>query len=304
MSDNVNTAIRLLEEISRRWDNWSSVKKTAIDFSVYYDLDLADFPEDLVFFKDNPRYMGLPQDLKLKILAYGWILFNQVTIALENEIVTPILVDIIYGQVPELNTDSIKIVAGQILTDEAYHTLMVLKSNQLTKKVRKIDIEFRQLEYVKKVNQEKNKYSDPREQWLVKFAAAVVAEYFNTKAIGLISKDETIQPLNRLIVETHWKDELMHNNEFLSIAQVVCSNFSEKDLLFFENLIHKPVQWIHSLDVENWAIILKTLQLDNYKEILENHEEIYNNICHQIDYKKIIDLKSKINIARANAMAC
>ena len=75
----------VLQRLCTSWGTRVAVKQPDIDNT--YDLQKPDYPEHLLPFKTHPSYENLDDATKQRVLAGGWIAYNEKTIAVEENII-------------------------------------------------------------------------------------------------------------------------------------------------------------------------------------------------------------------------
>lgn len=210
----------LLDKLVNRWGRRVAVKQDELDLDHLFDPGLPDFPAALVPVLDLPGAQALDPEARQQVLAAAWIAYNAKTIAVEQEVILPacrlLLTDRLPGRKDELAVSALH----QTIVDEHYHILMAHNAAGVTRRRRGLpDLTF-----------------DPRGWAVVRGLArfldglsgacadiawvgyALAAETTINLLFDKISTDFAIQPMNRLTVDMHRRDESGHTAIFRVLA--------------------------------------------------------------------------------------
>lgn len=220
---------KLFDGLRNSWDNRAVVRNKVLDYELDYDLETPDFMEDLLPFKNHPLYEDSSQALKSKILSCGWLIYNEKTVNIETKIISPACIDIIDKKFDILLAENIRENMAQVLTDESYHTLIVIKANALTRQKRQLaPLRFPDFELVSNMQTMQGDLDCSKEKMLLGLACAIVSEMSISDYLSKLSKEDSIQELNRQVTYAHWKDELSHSSAFKKILEMAYCSFSKK----------------------------------------------------------------------------
>lgn len=302
IDDSISASKNLLNKLSSYWPRRAIVKKEELDFGLF-DPTKVDFIEELLPFSDHPTYQQLDSNLKNKILSSAWIAYNEKTIALETAVVNPLCVDIIYNQLPGLNNETCTKTASEIMTDEAYHVLMVVNSTKITRQNRMLYFHLEKLNLVQHMQEEQDKYPEYWQKCIIQFITALVAEIFTSKSMAALSKNTAIQPLHQKTVHAHYIDEAAHGSVFKELAKLFFARLATNEKNFFIRNILKPSQWLADPELNNWNIIFDNINVRNTRELIEDCKQNYALKIRQMDHTNILNLGEELGIKKSSIEA-
>lgn len=289
----------LLQSLSESWDKRAVVRSKSFyfdDLIPKFNHNADDFLEELLPFKDHPAYLYSSEALKKKILTCGWLIYNEKTLSIENHIVTPACISIMDERVPGLSNRYAKEVASETLVDESYHSLMVLKANNITKELRNIDIKLPQFHLIKKKNAMQESLDADWKLQLTQVATAIVSEVFISDYLKLLSSDHRVQPFNKAVVSAHLKDENTHGAAFKLLTRELYRGLNQEQREFFAEILPKPVRWFADKDLDVWESALEQIGFNQAKNMINDCRKREYDYLESIDYSGIVDLASHIGI--------
>lgn len=265
---NIASINKLFNGLNNSWDNRAAVRNRCVDYTLDYVLDTPDFIERLLPFEDYPAYKNADKDMKSKVLSCGWLIYNEKTVNIETKIISPVCIDIINNKFNSLIASNIRESISQILTDEAYHTLMVVKANELTMKNRMIEpLIFPDFDLINNMSKMK-KELDNKGETLLALACAIVSEMSISDYLSKLSKEDGIQNINRIVTYAHWKDEISHASVFKTILKIIQKRFPKKDIELLKQYISLSFSWFESNELNVWESILKQIDFPYYHEMI------------------------------------
>lgn len=293
----------LLERLSKGWSKRSGVKKydsSEADLPEF-DLDKDDFLAELLPFGTHPTYLSASEELKKLVLTYAWIMYNQKTIAIEADIVSPACMCIIRGEVDGLNDRHSKQLAAESMTDESFHTLLVTQAIGITEEKRGVHVEMPNFSLVKNLCESQDSYSEPWKKMLVLLATAIVSEIFISDYLKLISESETVQPINRQVVAAHRIDELTHSKIFKAFAKALYPSLNQEQQAFFAEILPKPIYWFADKELNLWEELLANISFPGYEVMISDCKKEQYYHLEYIDYTGIINLAEELGIENFSA---
>jgi hypothetical protein len=294
MLHNVMQAINLLKKLSNNWRYRAQVKQDEFDEEELFDNSKGDFLTDLLPFKDHPLFTEATDELKKKILTCGWLAYNEKTIDIEAEVITPACMSIIHGEFPGLQK-IMSTIASQTLVDEAYHVLLVNTGSQLTRQRRgMLSLTLPESNLVTKMRDYQQQHSERWQRTLILLATAIVSEIFISDYLRLLSHEMSIQPLNRLIVETHRRDELLHSSIFKNIAKCIYTSLSIKKREFFLQILPLPIRWFANLELDVWSSMLQQIGFQNTSTLINDCKGTNEENLARVDYSGLIALAKEL----------
>ena len=149
---------------------------------------------------------------------------------IESKIVSPACILIVSGEVPGLQDGVRKQIASETLVDEAYHEFLVLKVCQIRRDRRgQVAPNLPESQLIVKMHEAQAQCS-PRWQ-------RVLIEVFIRDYLKFLSTKKAIQPLNRLTVEAHRRDEMAHGSIFKGLAKCMYASLNTSELEFFVDVL-------------------------------------------------------------------
>jgi hypothetical protein len=189
--------------------------------------------------------------------------------------------------------------AGQTLVDESYHILLVIKAGQITRERRGLlSVMLPETHLINKMEEYKAKYSEKWQKILIQMVTAIVSEVFISDYLRLLSSDTTIQPFNRLAVDTHRRDEISHSSTFKELARSIYMSLSKKEREFFTEVLPKPVHWFASLELNVWQSMLQQIGFPHTDQLIRDCQCLNDESLAQVDYSELIALAEELGILR------
>ncbi len=293
----------LLEKMAHNWYKRAQVgkvrQKTESELlpEMAFDPNRDDFLVDLLPFKNHPMFSKAPESLQKKVLSCGWIAYNEKTIDIEAKVIAPVCNSIIYREIPGINQAADQLLASDTLVDEAYHIQLVVNACNITRNNRQLEhLKLPSFTLVKQMEKEKNRHPEPWKKHLVQMATAIVSEVFVSDYLALLAHDKTIQPLNKLTVYTHLRDEKAHHSIFLQLAKCMYASLSAEQQEFFAQMLPKPVRWFADVELEVWGEMLRQIQFPNADQMIRDTAEDSEVNLLRIDYSDVIKLARELGV--------
>ncbi len=251
------------DRIERLTDSWSSranVRRVGPDLTLDYDPSKPDFLTELLPFHDHPIYQKAAEEHKQAVLSCGWIAYNEKTVAIESKIVSPACMHLIDGEVSGFPRHRYRNSVAQALTDEAFHILLVVQANCVTRQRRKLhELTLPSFELVASMQRHQEKHPEQWKKILIQLATAVVSEVMVSEYLSRLSNALDIQPLNRITTEIHRRDESAHNGLFKSLGAVIYHGLNAREREFFVGALSRPSGWFASPELDVWEAMLKQI---------------------------------------------
>ncbi|MEM9216216.1 MAG: diiron oxygenase [Cyanobacteria bacterium P01_F01_bin.150] len=294
---------RLLAKMSQNWHlraQAAQIKKRVATEStpeMAFDPSRDDFRIDLLPFRNHPDFLAAPLELQRKALSCGWIAYNEKTVDIEAKVIAPACNHIIYREVPGVDDGTSQIIASDALVDEAYHIQLVVHACRITREHRQLEhLRLPNFTLVKQMEREKARYAEPWKKILVQMATAIVSEVFVSDYLSLLANDTVIQPLNRLTVHTHLRDERAHHSIFLQLAKCIYANLNLEQQVFFAQVLPKPVRWFADMELGVWDTMLKQIDFPNAHRMIQEIAQDQEASLLRIDYSAVIKLAKELGI--------
>ncbi|RRS05214.1 diiron oxygenase [Aquabacterium soli] len=290
-------SVDLLNRIARSWSHRAQVKKNEPDTLIDAGTDLPEFLEHLLPFHEHPRYQALDTDTKMRILSCGWIIYNEKTVAIELDIVSPVCQDILYDNVPGLDNELSKEIVCETLVDEAYHLLLVKNANRITRQRRQLEhIRIPQFALVRQMREEQDRHMPSWAGLLVRLSTAVVSEIFISDYLHQLSEETSIQPLNRATVAAHRHDELAHSKIFSELTRNFYHALGSTQKGFFASMLPKSIHWFADQELDLWLDVLQQLGVPGAQAMVEECRELNRVALDRLDYSGVVKLASEVGI--------
>lgn len=287
-----------LQRLSIGWTKRAGVMKYDSTEKELPDFDLTcdDFLEELLPFHHHPIYQHASNELKQRVLTYAWILYNQKTIAIETDVVSPACTSIINDEVPGLKDRHSKLLAAESMTDEAFHTLLVTQAIEITKENRDIHVTTPSFSLIRNLKKAQDNYEEPWKKMLILVATAIVSEIFISDYLKLLSESEHVQPINRITVTAHRLDELNHSKIFKLFAKQLYLALTHEQKIFFAEILPKPIYWFADKELDTWDRILQEISFPGAEEMISDCREEQNYHLEYIDYTGLEALAEELGI--------
>ncbi|NEQ39790.1 MAG: diiron oxygenase [Okeania sp. SIO3I5] len=293
---------KLLSKMASNWSRRAKVvqaKKQNFENNseLVFDSARDEFRIDLLPFKDHPAFLEAPPEMQKQILSCGWIAYNEKTVDIESKVISPACSHIIYQEVPGSDDGIGREIASDTLVDEAYHILLVMQACRITREKRGLEsLKLPSFNLVKQMTLEKAKYSERWQKILVQIVTATVSEVFISDYLNLLAKDTNIQPMNRLIVDTHRQDEMAHHSIFINLAKCIYSELSPQQQEFFADILPKAVRWFANSELEVWQTMLEYLGFSKTREVIADCAVTDEVNLSRIDYSAVVLLAKELGV--------
>lgn len=287
----VNECIAALAKMGDMWKERAQVKNEEFEVEMMYSTEYDDFLDRLIPFHQHPRYGELDDEMRTKILSSGWIAYNEKTIDIESKIISPICNELIYGTLPGTRDETIKWLAAQTLTDEAYHVLMVIQTARMARTQRGLlDLRLPSFDLVNQIELEAAKYSENWQKKIVRLVACICSEVFISDYLSLLSDADDVQPINKITTDAHRKDELAHSGIFRNLTKEIVQHLTPRELTFFAQMLPRPMRWFASQELNVWETILQQLNYPHTKEVIGDIRAEAEVALFRVDFSELIEL--------------
>lgn len=284
--------------LNAAWTRRATVcNAAAVDVDSTFDPVLPDYPSRLVPFYEHPKFSCLDQELKMRVLTWGWIGYNQRTITAEDFVVNPALnymVTNLLGNEDWISMESIR----QTLVDEHYHTLMHMRAIQGTRRLRGLteylnlppSVTFRRLCSFQEL------LRDDEDKALASVAFATVAEISVNAFLDILADDKEIQVANSELARMHNRDEYAHSKTLAEISKSIYIRLSTKQKQFFELALPEALHAFVAQDYSMWEAILIQLNVPGANEIIADCQEAAAGKVIMRDYSGLHRFASDVGI--------
>ncbi|MEU9079540.1 diiron oxygenase [Kitasatospora sp. NPDC004745] len=269
--DAVENAV--LSRLADNWDRRATVRRRGETLDDVFEPDRPDFPVALLPFRDHPTYLGLDDELKSRILAWGWVAFNKNVMDIEQCVVNPGFALIAKGAFATGLDDAMVLAVTQAMVDEQYHTLMHLNASAVTRRRRGWRMPESALPLGHKTRRHAHRLATagtPRKQALVSLAFTTVAEISINAHLDLIAEDHEIQPVNRLTAVLHNRDEYCHASITDTVVQEVWKRLDAGERDYFLTAMADGMEAFAAHDFTTWARVLDLLGVEGREGMLRD----------------------------------
>ena len=290
----------IIDLLARNWPRRAQVKKAELE--PLFVPGQEDFLESLLPFRDMPQYQACSPELRSRVLSCGWLMYNAKTTQIENEVVNPVCLDIISGQLPGLNEESSQLAVGETMVDEVYHIHLVERSSRLTRRRRGLEhIDIPQFNLVRHMRRRQNELTEPWQKRMVQFATAAVSEIFISDYLHLLSEAEEIQPFNRMTVAAHRHDEMVHGPLFRSLTELFTAELTPAELELFAELLPEPVTWFADRELDVWLALLEQIEFPRAEEMIREVSGAGSVDLTALDHSGVVSMARELGLTETAA---
>jgi hypothetical protein len=246
-----------------------AVRRERLDLSGYVDPALPDFPVAMVPFWNAPAFAGVAPAERLRLLGAAWVVYNEKTISVENDVITPLCNCLLRDELPGISRPRVKEVIAQMQVDEQFHVLMCLEVCNSARRRHRLDrLVVPKSLVVRRQEALLAELAPGRAQALARLAYATVAEMTLNAFLRALSVDETIQPLNRLNTDLHRRDEGAHALIFRELAAGVFRALPSDEQATFNHHLGRALRDFTEPDPSGWEACLRYLELSAADDLL------------------------------------
>ncbi|MEU6771793.1 diiron oxygenase [Streptomyces sp. NPDC046759] len=245
----------LLAQLTLRWGRRVAVKKDELDLDGHFDPDLPDFPEHLVPVLSLQGVEPLDRQARQRVLAAAWIAYNAKTAAIENEIILPACRLMLEERIPVRRDDVSYTALHQTIIDEHFHILMCQNAVGVAKRRRGLDdlaFDPRGWAVVQGLDRAREGLSG-FERDLVEIAFSLAAETTISGFLSSLATAEDIQPMNRITVDMHRRDESGHAVVFRELAGSLYRSLDGTERALFREALISGLTAFRAADLDPWV---------------------------------------------------
>ncbi|MFT5421274.1 MAG: hypothetical protein ACI9D5_002029 [Candidatus Endobugula sp.] len=291
-----NQVMKVLNGLTNLWNKRAKVLDGDPSVELAFDPEKDDFKESLLPFHQHAAWLSADEDMKRKVLSYGWIIYNEKTIQIESKLIAPVCDLLIDAEYPGSRNDAIQNSISQALVDEGFHTLMAVKSINIVYRERGLKrIKLPKFQLIRQLDKMLLECQDNEERKLVRLAVACASETLITDYLGALSKDDRLQPLCYVTVEAHAADEWSHASVFSYTMAEIFQHLSPEHRSLYINTLPQAVQAFGDNELDVWESVLSAIDFPSYQQIItDSRDERSQGIC--VDVKGIAKLLSSLGI--------
>ncbi|WP_299531608.1 diiron oxygenase [uncultured Herbaspirillum sp.] len=284
MQEDEQDVHNMLEKLSALWKTRAAVNQKQPDYwGLCFDPEKPDFSECLLPFRDHPRWICAPAELRQQCLSYAWAIYNLKTIYIECNVVTPCCEDIIKTPPPSRNRALLQDLMSTALLDEALHTRMsILACNYIYDRRQLPPLAYTDFNLVQWRAQVLSECGAEWERRLTRFAIACASETLITDYLKTMAEDRSIQAVCNEVTRTHAMDEWSHSSVFSTVATDIVLGLDKSERKHLRRIILRTVQMFANNEMGAWEKVFTMTALPGGSEIVrdvgDNNEiEVYTH---------------------------
>ncbi len=272
----------LIARLRRTWPKRATVRGDYFNNGICqdnYQPEKLDYPTKLLPFWHHPDFARIDDEIKYKVLTWGWLEYNKRTIHAEEKVANPAFELLMASRYPGVNDSDIKAVVQQSLIDEHFHSLMHYTVIEQTRNLRGIDynIDLPDSITYRLLQKAMSEVSSNWERDTLILIWAIVSEISINALLDLLAKDKTIQPNHQMITYYHNRDEFAHASILIEIAKTIYHNLNKQQRSFFIRYLPKAMSAFAAQDYTAWEGILNFFKVKNTAGILADTQKLAGN---------------------------
>lgn len=285
----------VLRRLTTTWPLRAGVKRAPLDAAALYDPAAPEFLDVLLPFRDHPQYLAAPPELRQRVLACGWIAYNEKTVAIESHIVVPACRHVIDGEIAGVDDELCRQALAQIFADEAYHVLLVLDAARSARERRGLlHLRVPPPELLRRMLAAEDKADAPWQRRLIRVLCAIVSEVSISDYLALLATASEVQPLNRLTTDIHRKDEAAHSVLFKAIARGLWRQLSVLQREFVTAFLPRPIAWFADTELEVWRAMLQQIDFPGADSMIDDCGATREVELARRDYSALTELTQEL----------
>jgi hypothetical protein len=263
-----------------------------------YNPGIPDYPIRMVPFASDPRFQAAAPEARAKVLSWAWVTYNERTILAEDHIANPALVLILQGAFGPADDPILRQAVQQMLVDEHFHTLIHTAGIAEVRQRRGLSApsgvpdSVTRREFLSCIA----RAGDPGQRAVITLAFALVAEVSVNAYLELLSSDQTIQPLHRLIPYLHNRDEYAHGQLIVEVAKVLYAGMSEAHRRLLVRTLPDALRAYARHDYSAWRAILARANIADGDRIAADCEHVSASSLLVRDFSGLRHLAEELEI--------
>jgi hypothetical protein len=289
----------VISRLAGNWHRRATVKRTEPDIDALFDADRPDYPERILPFRDHPTWLGLPEDLRSRLLSWAWIAYNRHTVLAEQRVANPAFALVMEGEFPGLGGQDMEIALAQAMVDEQYHSLMHISASALTRRKRGYDFADNVLPESHTARTHQQLRAQCAERWqrsLTTLAFATVSEISINAYLDLLADDPDIQVVNSTTARLHNRDEYCHASISDEMAKLVYDVLDGDKRRFFLDMLVAGLDAFVATDYATWTAILRTENVSGWQDMLADLQSEKSSSRLVRDYSGLHSLMSDMGV--------
>jgi hypothetical protein len=235
-----------------------------------YNPETPDYPVRLLPFREHPRFLAAPEHQRREVLTRAWLTYNERTILAEEYMANPAFTMIVHGEFEGADEFHVRQAVQHALIDEHFHTLIHMTAIDETRRLRGLNDQWSAPNSLtrRSLLAEQARATEPWQRALVILAFATVAEISVNAYLELLSADDTIQPMHKLVTYLHNRDEFAHGQLIVEVIKLLYLRMSEPQQTFFIGVLPRALHAYAAHDFSAWRAILHRVGVDGAEDIV------------------------------------
>jgi 4-aminobenzoate N-oxygenase len=235
-----------------------------------YDLDLPDYPEQLIPFTAHPRYAEAPEERRRLLGTLAWQAFNARVIAAEELVANPTFEMLAHGVFPGTERYTVREAIQQSHIDEVWHTYMHMTAMNRTQAARGLTDEP---DYSYPVTNRRlfRLAGQAAEKWerdLLFLLWTVVGEVSFNAFLELFAREKEVQPAHALVARLHARDEAAHGPVLAGVIKEVFVHLNKEQRALFTRTLPAAIEAFGAEDYELWPDLFAAAGIEHAEEII------------------------------------
>lgn len=266
----------LVERLAKSWPGRAAVRSGQFESAVAaaavaFDPAVPDYPHELVPFWDHPRFHAASPEQRQAVLTSAWLVYNDRVITAEEQVANPALTMVMHGAFPGADDAGMRRAVQQSLVDETFHTYIHMVAVDRTRSARGLagpaagwppSVTFRRY---------RQACAGAGSEWERKLLAlvwTVVSEVSINAYLVLLSRNDAIQPLHRLVTHLHDRDEAAHGRLMVEVAKSLYCHMTAEQRRAFTAALAPALHAFVAHDFSAWAAVLGYVGVAGADEIV------------------------------------
>lgn len=219
-----------------------------------YQPEYDDFIKEYLPFYSADIWNGLEPEKKKLLLSFGWFMYNQKTIIIEQAALTEYCKLVLSGNSSFAFPQYFISRLAQVQVDETYHTLMSYKGISLCQRIEEYRLSvFPDTDLALYIDSLQSLPAAEKElAWL---ALTTVCEVTISKYLSVLPGVIGVQPAFRFITDMHRQDEASHSSLFLDLIAFANDELSEEMRRKLFTYLKKGITALKSPDQNSWRFL-------------------------------------------------
>ena len=268
----------LIRKLVANWPRRTTIRSDKFPFpetaAADYEAERPDYPIRLVPFRDHPLFLDVSPAQRLRVLTLAWLSYNERTILAEEHMANPAFTMIMHGKFAGAEDIVVRQSVQHALIDEHFHTLIHMTAMEETCRLRALPADWHSPDSVTRRSMlaDHARATEDWERQIVILAYAVVAEISVNAYLDLLSADDTIQPMHKLITYLHNRDEFAHGQLIVEVIKLLFIRMNARQQAYFCKMFPRALTAYASHDFSAWRSILRYVGVARGDEIVDDCE--------------------------------